>query len=114
MAARPIEPSPARHVVHDGKDMVIVLGVALLAVVGLGTWLWGEAAGLLTHGAFPGVSVSQSIAIVRRLPRHLSDPRAAWPPEATNLLPGPAPFYCAGAGTVVLTAVFVLAGTRAW
>jgi hypothetical protein len=34
-------PSPARHLVHDGKDMVIVLGLALTAVAGTGTWLWG-------------------------------------------------------------------------
>ena len=114
MAAHFAGPSPARHLVHDGKDMVIMLGLALLVAAGVGAWLWGEAAGLLTHGAPPHVAVSQSLSIALRLPRHLRDPRAAWPTDAAALLPGPTAFYCAGALLIGVSAMLILAGARVW
>jgi type IV secretion system protein VirD4 len=114
MAAHSDGPSPARHLVHDGKDMVILLGLGLFTVAGIGTWLWGEAAGLLTHGALPRVPVSQSLSIALRLPGHLRDPRAAWPPESAALLPGSTAFYCAGAILLGVGAVLAVAGARTW
>jgi hypothetical protein len=114
MAVRSDGPSPARHLVHDGKDMVIMLGLALLTVAGIGTWLWGESAALLTRGALPRVPVSQSLSIALRLPGHLRDPREAWPTNAAALLPDSTAFYCAGAVLLVIGCVLVLAGARVW
>lgn len=107
-------PSPARHLVHDGKDMVIMLGLALVAAAGIGTWLWGEAGGLLTRGALPRVPVSQSLSIALRLPGHLGNPREAWPPAAAKLLPGSTAFYCAGAVLLAAVCALLLAGARVW
>jgi len=107
-------PSPARHLVHDGKDMVIMLGLALFAVAGIGTWLWGELAGLLSHGALPRVAVSQSLSIALRLPGYLRDPRDAWPPAAAASLPSSTMFYGAGALLLVLGAGFFVGAARVW
>ena len=104
MAAHSDGPSPARHLVHDGKDMVIMLGVTLFAVAGVGTWLWGEAAGLLARGGFPRVAMTQSITIALHLPGHLGDPRGAWPLAAASSLPGAPVFYLAGVLLLVLGA----------
>jgi type IV secretory pathway TraG/TraD family ATPase VirD4 len=114
MAAHPDGPSPARHLVHDGKDMVIMLGLGMFTMAAIGTWLWGETAGLLTHGALPRVPVSQSLSIALRLPGHFRDPRAAWPSQAAVLLPGSAGFYCAGVVLLVVGAVLILVGARVW
>src|SRR5579859_641334 len=114
MVAHSSGPSPARHLVHDGKDMVIVLGLALFAAASAGTWLWGEAAGLLTHSRLPHVPISQSLSTALRLPGHLRNPREAWPPDVASLLPGPTAFYAAGAVLLVVGAVMVLAGARTW
>src|SRR5579871_4472587 len=114
MIARSSGPSPARHLVHDGKDMVIVLGLGLLLVASFGTWSWGEMAGLIAHGALPRVAVSQSLPIALHLPGHLGDPRAAWPPAASASLPGPAGFYVAGTLVLVTAACLSFAAARAW
>lgn len=39
MAGRSDGPSSARYLVHDGKDMVIMLGVVLFMLAGVSTWL---------------------------------------------------------------------------
>ena len=114
MAAHSDGPSLARHLVHDGKDMVIMLGLALFATAGVGTWLWGEAAGLLTHGALPRVAVTQSITIALNLPGHLGDPREAWPSATASSLPGAPLFYLAGVLLLVLGAGSVVGAARVW
>ena len=114
MAAHSAGPTPARHLVHDGKDMVIMLGLGLLATAGIGTWTWGETAGVLAHGALPRVSIAQAVSIAVRLPRHLGDPRAAWPRTVVGRLPGPALFYLAGLLPLTISALLVFAGARAW
>lgn len=100
MAAHSDAPSLIRHVVHDGKDMLVVLGLALFTGAGIGSWLWGALAGWLTHGRVPHLTVSQSASIIVRVPEHLSDPRAAWPEAVRSGLPGPLPFY--GSGLLLL------------
>jgi type IV secretion system protein VirD4 len=114
MAAQSDGPSPARHLIHDGKDMVIVLGLALLATAGVSTWLWGETAGLLAHGTPPHVAVTQSITVALHLPGHLGDPREAWPQAAVSLLPGAPLFYLAGVLLLVLGSGLVFGAARVW
>lgn len=107
-------PSPARHLVHDGKDMIIAVGLGLFLLAGTGTWLWGQCAGLLAHGALPRIGVSQSVSIALRLPRHLRDPREAWPPSLIGALPGPAVFYAAALLLLIVAAGALLIGARVW
>jgi type IV secretory pathway TraG/TraD family ATPase VirD4 len=114
MAARTDSPPLARHLIHDGKDMVITIGLALSALAGIGTWLWGELAGLLAHGALPRVAVSQSLSIALRLPGHLRDPRAAWPPEVAVSLPTSPLFYGTAGLLLVFVAGLFVAASRVW
>jgi type IV secretion system protein VirD4 len=114
MAVRSDGPSPARHLVHDGKDMAIMLGLALFATAGIGTWLWGETAGLLACGTLPRVAVTQSITVALHLPGHLGDPREAWPQAAVSLLPGAPLFYLAGVLLLVLGSGLVVGAARVW
>jgi len=114
MTARSAVPSPGRHLVHDGKDLVLMLGVGFFVVTGVGTWAWGEVAGLLAHGGLPGVSLSRSLPIAMQLPRHLSDPRAAWPVDVAAVLPGPASFYCTGGLLLIACAGLTFVGLRTW
>jgi type IV secretion system protein VirD4 len=107
-------PVPARHLVHDGKDLAIAIAVGLLTVVGFGVWLWGEAAGLLARLALPSVPVSQGISIAARLPQHLADPRAAWPGSAATSLPGPVLFYTAGLALLAISGALGIAAGRVW
>lgn len=91
-----------------------MLAVGLFMVAGVGTWLWGEAAGLLAHGVFPHVALSRSLSIVLRLPGHLSDPRMAWPADAAAVLPGPVSFYCAGCVLLAVGVGLTIVGLRMW
>ncbi|MBS2546914.1 type IV secretory system conjugative DNA transfer family protein [Catenulispora sp. NL8] len=114
MGSRSDGPSPARHLVHDGKDLVLMIAVGVLMIAGFGTWMWGEAAGLLAQGGLPHVSPSGSLSIVLRLPGHLSDPRSAWPTDVAAVLPGPAWFYGAGCLLLVASAGLTVVGLRLW
>ncbi|MEZ0109298.1 type IV secretion system protein VirD4 [Catenulispora sp. EB89] len=114
MATPSAGPSPARHLVHDGKDFVIMLAVGLCVVAGVGTWLWGEAAGLLAHGVAPHVPPARSLSIVLHLAEHLRDPRTAWPADAAAILPGPVLFYCAGLLLLAAGAGLTVVGARVW
>src|SRR3954465_933896 len=114
MAMRSDGPSPARHLIHDGKDLVMMLAVGLFLVAGVGTWFWGEAAGLLAHGVLPHVALSQSLSIVTHLPGCLKDPRLAWPAETAIALPGPVLFYCAGSLLSSVCVGLTVVGTRIW
>jgi type IV secretion system protein VirD4 len=114
MAAHTDGPSPARHLVHDGKDMVIMLGLALVATAGVGTWLWGEAAGLIARGTLPRVAMTQGVSIALHLPGHLGEPRGAWPLAAASSLPGAPLFYLAGVLLLVMGGGLVLGAARVW
>ncbi|HTJ66704.1 MAG TPA: TraM recognition domain-containing protein [Actinospica sp.] len=114
MVSRSEGPSLTRHLVHDGKDMILALSLGLLLFVAIGTWLWGAVAGLLAHAAMPQVSLSQSIAIALQLPRHLTNPRSAWPAAAAAQLPGPTLFYAAGLLVLLLFAASAVAAARIW
>jgi type IV secretion system protein VirD4 len=114
MNANTNAPSPARHLVHDGKDMVIAIGLGLLTFVGAGAWAWGEIAGFLAHGTFPLFPVSQCVQVALRLPAHVRDPRGAWPAVAAALLPGPLLFYSAGALLLMIAAGVISGSATAW
>lgn len=101
----------ARPGVLDGPgEYLLVTALALLAAVMTGTWLTGQAAGLLFRQAWPPVSITQSLSIATRLPAHLGDPRMAWPAHAQASLPGPAGFAAAAVLTAaVMTAAAIIA-----
>lgn len=96
------------------SDVVLLGSLGIIAVIGAGTWLTGQLAGLLFDQRWPPVSFPAAVGTALELPRHLGDPREAWPASARPDLPGVAGFIVAGLLALgVLTAVGVF-GVRAW
>ncbi|MBS2967078.1 type IV secretory system conjugative DNA transfer family protein, partial [Actinocrinis puniceicyclus] len=114
MAAHANGPSPARHLVHDGKDMLLAAALGLFLLAGVGTWLWGATAALIAHGTVPRIPFSQSVLIALRLSGRVRDPRTAWPAAVRADLPGPLPFYASGLLLLALVCVVCWFGLRLW
>ncbi|MFN8215153.1 MAG: type IV secretory system conjugative DNA transfer family protein [Solirubrobacterales bacterium] len=64
-------------------------GGALLALI----WATGALAGVLFGSGAAPIPAGETLAVAFRLPFHLGDPRAAWPPAAQHRLPGAAGIY---------------------
>ena len=80
----------------DSPSDYLLAGILLLVAIGaFGTWLTGQTAALITGGGWPRTDLADAFAVLVRLPRHLSDPAAAWPPAVRGQLPGPAGFAVA-------------------
>jgi type IV secretory pathway TraG/TraD family ATPase VirD4 len=105
----------ARPGVLDTPGEYLIAGLLALAVIAVtGTWVTGQLAGLLFRQDWPPVTPGQALTVVTRLPGHLADPRAAWPPAARGRLPGPAAFAAAALITAAaLTAACYAAVRRA-
>jgi type IV secretion system protein VirD4 len=73
--------------------VLAVIGGAAFTVGAL--WLWGGLAGVVFGAGWPRVGVGSLFGVMIRLPRHLSDPAAAWPRAVRSRLPGAAGFYAA-------------------
>lgn len=83
----------------DGERLYLALGALLAAVLAL-IWLTGALAGLLFGGDRTPIGLSELLLTALRLPSHLGDPRAAWPPSVRRVLPGAVGIY-ATTGLVV-------------
>ena len=97
---------------HRGDTLTVLAGAVVAVLAG---WVWasGEVAGWLLSGRWPRVGPASVPGIVGRLPRHLSDPRLAWPAPARGALPGPVGLAGCGLALVVLATVAWL-GWRRW
>ena len=92
----------------DGPSDYLLAGLVGLAGLGMvGTWLVGQTAALITGGGWAPASLTDGFTALTRLPRHLSDPAAAWPLAARPHLPGPAGFAIAA----ILDLLLVVAAT---
>ena len=80
--------------VGGGADIAMLALIAVLAAAVALIWLWGGLAGaVLGHGWPPSPHPAGLLAVLVRLPGHLSDPAAAWPAPARQRLPGSAGLY---------------------
>lgn len=98
-----------------GGDLAQVLVVGGLAVLACGSGLVvavGHVAGRLFGKGSPSLPLGDASTVLLELPRHLGDPRAAYPPGSRELLPGPAGFYAAAALLLVLVVLLAFGGLR--
>lgn len=88
--------------------------VAVIGVVAGLLWAAGELAGLLTQGHWPDVPLRTAPGVVVRLPAHLDEPAAAWPPAARGQLSGPITFYSVLVSMLVIAVACFLMGSSRW
>ena len=77
--------------------------------IGATVWLGAELAALTRNRqAFP-TSASVIIDTLTRLPKHMSEPKLAWPPEVAAVLPGPFLYwFCTFIVVAMFLAVFIM------
>jgi type IV secretion system protein VirD4 len=96
-------PAPtARAAGFDGIDLMIGIGIGVIAALALLQWLIGNVAALLSHAQLLHANAGDTVHALLRLPQHLSDPRYAWPARVRPNLPGPVLYW-------VITALLLLA-----
>jgi type IV secretory pathway TraG/TraD family ATPase VirD4 len=98
----------------SASDIVLLGAIAVVAVTGAGTWLTGQVAGLLFDQRWPSVSFPAAVEAAMALPRHLGDPREAWPAGARPDLPGAAGFAVSALLTLLLLGTAAVLGAREW
>jgi type IV secretory pathway TraG/TraD family ATPase VirD4 len=86
---------PDIGVADDAGDLLLIVVIGIAAALATWAWLTGELAALISHGAWPPISLGQAMAAAWDTPAHLGDPRQAWPSQFRNQLPGPALFAVA-------------------
>jgi type IV secretion system protein VirD4 len=84
-----------RPLLNDPSDYLLAGLLTVIVLVTGGVWAVGQTAALLTGHGWPNMPVTEGLAVATRLPRHLSDPAAAWPPTVRASLPGPVGFVAA-------------------
>jgi type IV secretion system protein VirD4 len=98
--------SDGRDRTADGSGLVLACILAALLALALLVWLWGAIAGVLFGSGSASLNGAQVARVLANLPRHLADPRLAWPSSARRSLPGAFGFYASLA--MLLALVFLL------
>ncbi len=101
--------------VGGGADTAMLALIAVLAAAVALIWLWGGLAGaVLGHGWPPSPHPAGLLAVLVRLPGHLSDPAAAWPAPARQRLPGSAGLYATLAALLAAVGAGAAVAVRTW
>jgi type IV secretion system protein VirD4 len=95
------------------SDVAALVAIATVLAVAALVWLWGGIAGAVFGDGWPRVGAGALLGVLTRLPGHLGDPAAAWPPAARSGLPGPGGFYAALGMLASAAAALALGGARA-
>jgi type IV secretion system protein VirD4 len=77
---------------HEERGLYVAAGVAVAAVLVL-IWATGILAGAVFGTGAAAIAPGETLAVALRLPSHLGDPSAAWPPPARGRMPGAAGVY---------------------
>ena len=104
-ARRPPRFAPPGSESHPLETLALVALAALAAIVVI-LWTTGEVAGRLFGGEWPGTRAGDMGRVLAEFGSHPSDPAAAWPTGARDLIPGPFAFY--GVLVVILLPVAAL------
>ncbi|MBV9198044.1 MAG: type IV secretory system conjugative DNA transfer family protein [Solirubrobacterales bacterium] len=74
-------------------EVLLLAGVAILAVLEGGLWMWTGTAGALFGSGWPHLTLAALWHATAGVARHLSDPRRGFSQPVRAGLPGPAAFY---------------------
>jgi type IV secretion system protein VirD4 len=97
---------------HSPLELVAVVVLGALAAAGLILWTTSGLAGFLFGRGWPPMNAGAVAHALASLPRHISDPRLAWPRLIRSRLPGAVGFYAAFA-LVLATLVGLVAAVVA-
>jgi type IV secretion system protein VirD4 len=103
-----------RPVLDSPSDYLLAAVLTLVAAGTLGTWLVGQTAALVTGGGWPNLALTDGLAVLTRLPHHVSDPAGAWPAGVRGQLPGPVGFTVAAVLDAAATTGLAAAVARRW
>jgi type IV secretion system protein VirD4 len=93
----------------DAGERLAILAATAVGVLGAVIWITGALGGWLAFGHGPRLSAAATATVLTRLPGHLGDPKAAWPPPWSSRLPGAVWLYAiAGAVSSLLVIVVVV------
>jgi type IV secretion system protein VirD4 len=79
---------------------ILVLFAIAFSIIGA-TWAGANLSALLLHQKTLGVPFTDGLKVLTRLPKHMSEPKLAWPATAQPLLPGPVLYWMCTALVVV-------------
>jgi type IV secretion system protein VirD4 len=85
-----------------------------LAVLGTLVWLAASLAALVFAEGWPSLRLVDAISAIFELPRHAADPRAAWPVDVRDRLPGAVAMYVSALVVFTATVFVTAAGVRKW
>jgi len=94
----------------EGVFVAVVAAAAAVAVLFL--WASRAAAALFGHGF--DADTGDAVVALGRLPHHLSDPAAAWPPKLAGALPGPVIYWAVLAVPAAAISTVAFVGLRAF
>ncbi|MDP9434773.1 MAG: type IV secretory system conjugative DNA transfer family protein [Actinomycetota bacterium] len=103
---------PAEHRDLDLLPVVVLGGLGVLFAGSGLVYATAAVAGLLFQGRLPDLAPSDASSVVVNLPRHLAEPRDAFPLGAREAVPGPVGFYLALALVLGLLLMLALGGLR--
>jgi type IV secretion system protein VirD4 len=93
-------------------ERAFLAALAGIGVVVVGVWLWAALAAGLFGSGWPHLSLGTLVRALQRLPRHMGDPRVAFPPAVRAGMPGAAGFYVALVVVLLVLAAAVLVVLR--
>jgi type IV secretory pathway TraG/TraD family ATPase VirD4 len=100
-----------------GQDPALLAVAAAAVLVGppaVLAWAAAQLAALASHGAGVPLPAGKLPAVLFALPKHLSNPAAAYPADVQPLLPGAWGMYGAAAAVLLAAAAAGWAGWRCW
>src|SRR5690242_21763338 len=95
-------------------EVALLVLAATLAVLGTLVWLAASLAALVFADGWPSLRCVDAIGAIFELPGHADDPRAAWPAEVQDRLPGAVAMYACALVVFAVTVFVTAAGVRKW
>ena len=103
---------PVRPPAGDAEAVLLAVVAVVASAVGW-VWLTGQLADWSATGRWPHLGLAALVGVIRRLPRSMTDPGAAWPAVGGWRRAGAGLFYAWGAAGLAVGAAAALAGRGA-
>jgi type IV secretion system protein VirD4 len=86
---------------NDNESAALLVLFAIACSIIGAAWAGGNLSAVLLHQKTLGVPFTDGLKVLTRLPKHMSEPKLAWPAAVQPLLPGPVLYWICTAFVVV-------------